>query len=472
MSRIALAAPCLLALAAGLPAQEPDESAEREAEAEERLGDAEAAAARGEYWVAVQKYMNLARLYPETRAGRVGDQRRQPNAFLGWSDMVRNGPSENRVDVVLLGDGYMLNKQDEFDRMVEIVPELFKRNEVFGEYFPYLNFIRANLRSAENGVGGYGRKVDTALQGRASGSAQGHVTVDRGLAQKHLEEVSGHDGLALCFVKAGSHGTGGFGIAVIGGRPTRAVVHEWGHAFAGLGDEYSRSTGLRGALGRRPNLSETDDPGRVPWRHWLELGARNVGIHRGGGGSAQGTWKPTVNGCLMDDGQEFCMVCREVLVLKIYEYVDPIEATDPPALGWRDTLRDVRPEFLEVGRRPLKLEVTVMQPDSHDLEVAWWVRPFAEAPRYAGVERRFPDRRRRGPLPPLPGEPADETRANSKGVHRFLVREHDLDPGRYVVICRVRDTTEVRGSRYPWVIRDERGLLESECRWLVEIVGD
>jgi hypothetical protein len=45
----------------------------------------------------------------------------------------------------------------------------------------------------------------------------------------------------------------------------------------------------------------------------------------------------------------------------------------------------------------------------------------------------------------------------------------DLDPGLYRVVCRARDTTEIRGEKTPWVLRDEAGVLESERGWWVQV---
>ena len=45
----------------------------------------------------------------------------------------------------------------------------------------------------------------------------------------------------------------------------------------------------------------------------------------------------------------------------------------------------------------------------------------------------------------------------------------DLEPGLYRITCRVRDTTELRGEKFPWVLKDELGLLESERVWWVVV---
>lgn len=49
------------------------------------------------------------------------------------------------------------------------------------------------------------------------------------------------------------------------------------------------------------------------------------------------------------------------------------------------------------------------------------------------------------------------------------LRAKDLEPGRYRVVCRVRDTTKVKGDRHPWVLADEHDLLVSERAWWVEV---
>ena len=58
---------------------------------------------------------------------------------------------------------------------------------------------------------------------------------------------------------------------------------------------------------------------------------------------------------------------------------------------------------------------------------------------------------------------------NKTGVHEFKVKAKDLEPGRYRVVCRVRDTTLLRGERFPWVLKDENGVLESERAWWVVV---
>lgn len=458
----------LLSLAAAAAPQEPADPA---AAAQAMLAQAEELAAAAKYLPAWNKYRNLVRRHPGTAAAAVAARRAGgANGYLGWTDIARTGPSANRVDVVVMGDGYELTKQDSLDRYANYVPDLFERHRVFGEYYSYHNFLRANVYSAESGIDGYGRDFDTALgAGNVNKRAGGHVGVDRARVMAMLDEMPEHDGLAIVFVRGTAPGTGGGGVATIAGRPeSDTLIHEWGHAFGGLGDEYSDDVGYTGDPRESVNVSTDADPARVPWRHWIEAGVKGVGVHQGAAGRAQGAYKPTVRGCAMQDGREFCVVCREALVLRIYSLVDPIESCAPAAQAME---RAGGVEAL-LAEAPLDFELHVMRPESHRIDARWWVLPAEQAPPEPEPrDRRYPagDRGRRGPLEPIDAEPADTTRATAQGLHRFRFDPAQWPPGVYRVVARARDDTVLPGEDHPWVLRDEEGLLESERAWWVRV---
>ncbi len=464
----------LLLAAAGLAAAPQDwgETKDPATRAGEMLEQAEALASKGKYQAAWNKYRNIRRRYAETAAGAVAERRvGGSSGYLGWAELERNGPSANRVDVVVMGDGYEISKQDSLDRYAKYVPDLFERHKVFGEYFRYHNFLRANVYSSESGIDGYGRDFDTAL-GAANTNKRsgGHVSVDRARVMAMLDEMPEHDRLAIVFVRGTAPGTGGGGVATIPGRPeSDTLIHEWGHAFAGLGDEYSDDVGYTGDPRSSVNVSNDPNPERVPWRHWIEAKVKGVGVYEGAAGRAKGAFKPTVKGCAMQNGRDFCVVCREALVLRIYSRVDPIDACSPEAQPRQRGGEGPEPLRAE-GR--IEFELTVLRPEKHDIEVRWWVLREEQVPADPrSRERRYApgDRGRRGPLNPVEAEPAAETRGNNKGLHRFRFDPEDWPPGLYRVIARARDDTKVPGSKYPWVLRDEEGLLESERAWWVVV---
>jgi hypothetical protein len=448
-----------------------------EEEAPALLERAEEAARAGRYREARRAYERLAARHPATAAGRIAERRSRPSAFLGWDRLVDHGPSSNRVDIVLMGDGYELEQLEAFDELAADIPPLFERQEPFREYWSYFNVLRASLVSAQNGVDGFGREYDTALGAYTLGTDAGHVGIDGERVAAMLAELSEHDGLTICFVKNGVAGTGGGGYAAIGGRDPRTTMHEWGHAFGGLGDEYDTPIARhQSPVGESPNVSASEDERHVPWAHWIAARHPSVGVYEGAAARVKGAFKPTSAGCLMGSAStHFCPVCTEALVLRIYSIVDPIERTspEPQPLGIEEPFR--------VGEQGLSLRLVTMQPASHDLEVRWWIlpaprQPISGPPPAPGRTRAAPaipptrpPRTERGPLVPLDEPPARVTRLDSDGEHELRIQAADLAPGRYRVVCRVRDTTELRGERWPLVLKDELGLLESERIWWIEV---
>ncbi len=436
-----------------------------EADARSLLLDAEEQARRGRFALASLRYRELAKKAAQTEAGRIAARRGRPSAYLGFADLVRHGPSDNRCDVVIMGDGYTIEHQEAFANLAEDMPPYFESQPEFREYWNYFNFERAIVVSRDDGVDEYGREYDTALNGHRSGAIQGQVAVDDGRVRAMLDEMPSHDGLAIVFVKLGQLGTGGAGIACIGGRDNETLIHEFGHAFADLGDEYTANTGHRGAVGNSANVSNTPDPELVPWRHWLEARIPGIDVYEGANGQVHGAWKPTTKSCVMSSGDFFCPPCREALTLALHRFVDPIDA------GFPDAIPSASEESLS-SKESFEFEVTVLRPADHALEVRWWLLPEKTAPPSpVGFENgpKGQDRRRRGKLPTIEQEPAKVVLHREASKHTFAVDAKKLAPGRHRVICRVRDDTKPRGEKWPWVLKDELGLLEGERAWWIRV---
>lgn len=457
------AAPVLVGAALWCVTLQPAPAQGDEDKAIDALARAMKLAQDGHYKQAVATYKAIAKKYSHTDAGLLASQRAQPTAFIGWGDVERHGPSTNRLDIVIMGDGFRLGDQDEFDDIAGTIPKLFQKHKLLGEYYSYHNFLRANLTSKDQGVSGYGRNKDTALGGHVTGSVQGHVGVDVARARRWLKEVPENDGLAICIVKAGSLGTGARGIATIGGRSDDTVIHEWGHAFAGLADEYSTFTGHRGAPRNGVNIATSKDPKRAPWAHWIKARCPGVGMYRGGDGRIKGVWRPTASGCTMQGGVIFCPVCREAMILEIHRYVDPIDHCAPEPASGR------KPGKPLTGKGPFKFDVETLQPKTHGLEVAWWVLSANEAIKPTRLGLR--DRRRRGRLEPIQQKPTKTHSGRGRYRHRLVVFPKDMTPGRYQVVVRVRDRAKPSGQTWPWVLKDPGQLLQSERVWWVEVAA-
>jgi hypothetical protein len=442
-----------------------------EQEAAAALAKAEAQLAKGNFTRALGDYKKIAKKYPGTSAGGTALRRTEPNAYFGSSDVLRHGPSANRLDVVFMGDGYKLADQKSFAKSMQDLPKVFEDETLFREYFSYLNFLAVHLVSEEGGADGYGRTYKTALEAEIVGDAksEAYVRANADKVASMLGEVPEHDGITLVFVRSGGMGTAHAATATLGKVAPDFLLTGWGYAFADLGNEFAADYGFQGQSDGEeyPNTSTTDDPKRVPWAHWLEAKARGVGVYKGANGRLKGAWKSSSKGCIMGeaDARNFCIVCREALLLRLYDFVDPIDSCVPA--GHPSSLDE---SLVLKGAGPHEFEVTVMRPASHTLDVQWWVLPERAAPPPLGIDDRAHPRPRssRGPLPALPVEPEQE-KSPRKGVDSFTLELDDLEPGLYQVVCRARDTTEARGEKHPFVLKDDAGVLESERLWWVQV---
>ena len=127
----------------------------------------------------------------------------------------------------------------------------------------------------------------------------------------------------------------------------------------------------------------------------------------------------------------------------------------------------------------LTFVVTPMHPETHKLEVDWYILPEAKTPQGApnpdrarafGYSRKGAGKTRApGRLPILDAKPERARTLHKTGASELHIKHKDLDPGRYRVLCRVRDTTRPRGERVPWVLKDTEGLLESERGWWIRV---
>ncbi len=362
------------------------------------------------------------------------------NGVILVSEVQKTGRADNRVDVYLLGDGYVLKDktQNRFQQLSRQVMDFFFRREAFTAYAPYFSFHCVNSWSKEDGVDTPTSDASTAFGGKWSGAAQGQVTVDGGLVFDALDRHAKGWDSALVMVRRGGGGTGGGRIAAFAHASPGIAFHEFGHSFVGLLDEYSTQVTKKPAIGPPPvgvNLTDSPDPERCPWKHWLDRNEPGIGIYQGGAGRPTGVWHPSSSCVMGTGGNEFCAVCREAFVLRVYDFVRPVDEVKPPP-GQRiiDPSRD----------KTIKLTVTLMKPLTHALKTTWTLRgkPVKRTARKLLADGRVQ-------------EVIELTPEDMKLVVGYET----------AVVLDVEDPT-------PWVIKDPRGRLKQKLTWRFKVETD
>ena len=443
------------------------------------LERAERSVAQGRYDRAYAEYQRLAERYPGTPAGSIAARRAGPNGFLGEVDLRRVGPSPNRLDIILMAEGFPLADQRDFVKRVADVPKTLLSEPVFAEYRQYWNVIRAHYASRDAGVSGAGMSYSTALGARrVSAGPVPFVAVAPGTVAARLDALRAHDHSAVVFLATGAHGSASRGVATIGQEDQQHLMAALGHSLAGLLSERAAATGLQvisGPIARAqrplegPNVSTTDAPGAVPWTHWLDTDLRGIGVHEGADGQLRSRFRGSDGECWMGEpgASRYCAICREAVVLALYDYVDPIERAEPR--GHPSSLVGVD-DYALAGPGPHRFELALMKPQSHGLRIRWWLIESGSVPRAMAIDDRSASRPRRirGPLPAIDAQPVRQV-DSANGKESFQLAVDDMAPGLYRLICRVEDDSTVRGTSSPWVLEDPRDLLHSERGWWVRV---
>ncbi len=492
-----------------LAEDEPEQAFERAPDPAARPGpDADLYVAgvelqRKRKWLAARrKFWQLLDRYPDSPYAPEAEDRSGPNAFLGIHPLGPIGPRERRIDVALMADGYRIREQRDSDEASQEHLQVLLREPLYRVYRPYFNFWRFNLASEDKGVDEPlppepddelrarqqkrrrpkrgPKQYSTALDCREAGP-QGQVWANPRRVWHYLQYLDEHDSLVIAFAQMGKLGMGGMGIATTG--PRGVVVHEFGHAFIGLLDEYVVNSGKPPGIVN--GLNATSDRKRVPWQHFLDAEVRGVGVFEGGASFQKGVWRPA-RGCAMNNGGgAYCPVCREAGVLSIYERVSPIDEVWPkqPVVEIAAGTREL-PEFRVLPMAPVGHELKVRWILGHAPEVTSPAEKSGRAGRAAGASRRpgLPTpigfrlgtvRRAMGtaglPLPKGIRVSTRTKRVRDVGKVHIARMPMGLPRGRHLLTAIVWDPTPTRGGEKPWVLKDERGLLEARHEWLLVV---
>jgi len=257
--------------------------------------------------------------------------------------LVDNGDAANRVDLVFVGDGY-LNEDlaTTYHAQIERIAALWFSEPPFDVYARYFNIHVVDVISRERGSDSPQAMItrDTALDTTLSlgGTRCAYTTSPR----KVLDAAALAPAADVILILINEPQIAGCGLqfAVATGVDPNILVHEFGHTYGKLGDEYGGSGRLRGGDPGKPNLTLQTTRGRIPWHLWLPDGIMlptldpnagvPAGLYEGGGFYDSGIYRPTFTSKMRTNSGPWGAVNAEVLLEETYERVDPIDDHQPP----------------------------------------------------------------------------------------------------------------------------------------------
>ena len=267
-----------------------------------------------------------------------------------------NGPAATRINIVFLSEGYTAAQLGQFPTDARSVLSQLLNTPPFSLYSNYFNAFAISVASTQAGsdhytpttnlvntyfnstYDSYGiqRLITIPPNDRDSNAAHGEGKVTT-LLQTLMPQ---YDIVALIVNDSVYGGSGGtFLLTSINSSAPEIAVHELGHSFAKLGDEYSSPfPGYPDT--EEPNTTTQTNRSLIKWRAWIldstpiptpeiSLYLDAVGLFEGAHYHATGWYRPKFN-CKMNHlGVPFCEVCAETLVKSMYGQIRPIESFSP-----------------------------------------------------------------------------------------------------------------------------------------------
>lgn len=281
----------------------------------------------------------------------------------GWA-VENHGPPENRVNYVILADGYDATTIN--TTLEEDINRAFARRfddesgEPYGRYRNFVNICVMKVVSQSNGIG----NGPTAFDGGNGGDRLAAVNSQKvnSYLDQNLPERLEADWTAVVLNQSKWENTGSILMLWSGGNQDGpgAALHEGGHGFHQLADEYGTCTGAgcgedtngSGSTGQEyQEVNSTGNPMTTGNKWDLWMGTTQVAIKDPNGTATgkQSTWsgsryespssgqyRPSDNSMMnslfgTNPNTSFNSVSREQMVFSIWRNVKPIDSTVPEA---------------------------------------------------------------------------------------------------------------------------------------------
>lgn len=249
--------------------------------------------------------------------------------------IIENGPRDKRINMVVLGDGFTASQQTDFiTKATTLVNYVFSKAP-YAQYKNYFNVYAVKVISAESGIKHPGTATDVTEPVFAVSNPNNFlgttfdVGVHRCVYSNTTNKVTGVlasnvPDFDIAFVLGNSPEYGGCGgtYAFLSNHPSapEILVHELGHSFGKLADEYWFS-----GTGESPNKTKDNNTATNRWKNWV--GSNSVGIFPY---EESPTWfRPHQNCEMRYLNRQFCSVCSQQLIERVHSIQDPIDSFTP-----------------------------------------------------------------------------------------------------------------------------------------------
>jgi hypothetical protein len=270
--------------------------------------------------------------------------RREKTIEARASKLYGKGDSDKSVDIAFIAEGYKQDEMEKFREDVKKMAEALFTEQPFSEYKDKFNIWAVEAPSQESGTDVPGEKiyVNTALNSSFyTFGTERYLTTQDIKAVNDYAAVVPHDNI-IVLINSSRYGGGGVynyysGTTAGNSLSEKVFIHEFGHGFAGLADEYYSSsvayddfyplnvepwepniTTMVNFESKWKGMIANETPVPTPAE---EKFGNVTGLFEGGGYSAKGIFRPELE-CRMksNNSKGFCTVCRKAIKEMIENY--------------------------------------------------------------------------------------------------------------------------------------------------------
>ena len=271
--------------------------------------------------------------------------RKEKPVNTSFTKIYGSGKPEHSVDLAFIAEGYKADEMDKFREDVKKMADYMFNEVPFNEYRDKINIWAVEAVSQDSGtdIPGDNVYVNTALN-----SSFYTFDIDRYLTTQDIKSVNDyaavvpHDNI-IVLINSDKYGGGGVynyysGTTTDHPLSLKVFVHELGHGFAGLADEYYSSEVAYEEFYPldvepwEPNITTMVDFDSK-WKNMIDKVTpvptppedkyKDVtGLFEGGGYSAKGIFRPEME-CRMksNSAKGYCSVCSEAIRKMIEFYI-------------------------------------------------------------------------------------------------------------------------------------------------------
>jgi hypothetical protein len=299
--------------------------------------------------------------------------------------LLTNGPLARRINIVFLSEGYTTNQLPQFTTNARIILSNLLTTLPLREYSNYFNAFAISIPSNESGSDHPSRSIvrDTYFNSTYDSSGIARLITINGTGQSRVNSLLAtfmpqYDIVALVVNDTEYGGSGGFPlIASVNGASAEIAIHELGHSFAGLGDEYTSAYPGYPDI-EEPNTTRQTNRVSIKWNAWIltntpiptpdvSSNSTKVGLFEGAHYHTTDWFRPKHDCKMRTLNVAFCEVCAQTLVTSIYTQVRPIETNFPTT----NTL------IFLTNFAAVTLSVSNLAPSTHALSVQWFTNNVA-----------------------------------------------------------------------------------------------